>query len=193
MTDAAKTAAPTRTNDVLWAAIGLIGLVAITYLYTAPQMAALKEARAATQAREGDNQDVQGQIAQVAQISQQLAAQEAALTQLSLAAPVGAATDQLLVALQAIASESGVILVSVQPSGADTAQASAAVSLRGSYTGVHLFFELLQKNIRPLPATNVSIVSTPDASGVVLLNVGLTISAAQVADLAAAIPAGATQ
>lgn len=180
MTTTPKAATSGRSNDALWAVLGLAGLVAITYLYTAPQMQALKDARAASLARQQDNQDIQAQIAQVGQLGQQLESQQAALTQLGLAAPVGAATDQLLVALQAIASESGVILLSVQPTGADAAQASAVVTLRGSYTGVHLFFELLEKNIRPLPATNVSIASAADATGIALLNVSATISAAQV-------------
>lgn len=177
-----STAAPAtgRSNDILWAALGVLGVAVITYLYVAPQMTALKEARATTQAREQDTQDVRAQAASVAQLTQQLNSQPDALAQLALAAPVGAAADQLLVALQSIATESGVVLLSVQPTSATSELSSSVVTLRGSYTGVHLFFELIQKNIRPLAASNVAITSTADSEGVALLNVSLTISPAQV-------------
>ena len=65
MTATPKAATSGRSNDALWAVLGLAGLVAITYLYTAPQMQALKDARAASLARQQDNQDIQAQIAQV--------------------------------------------------------------------------------------------------------------------------------
>ena len=179
-----STAVPStgRSNDVLWAALGFLGVVVLSYLYVGPRMSELKDARAVTRAREKDNQDIQTQMTNVAQITQQLNSQPEALGQLALAAPVGAAPDQLLVALQSIASESGVVLLSVQPNVANAVQSqtSSVVTLRGSYTGVHLFFELLQKNIRPLSATNVAIASAVDTEGASLLNVSLTVLPAQV-------------
>lgn len=182
-----------RSNDILWAAVGLLGVAAMGYFYVLPSVTSLKDARATVKAKEQDNQEVQDQITQVTRIGAQLASQQTALQQLGLAVPSGAAFDQLLIALSAIASSSGVELSSVQPvavtaSGAATQGASATISLKGSYSGVHLFLENLAKNIRPVTIANLAIASSADEKNVSLLTVTMTLTAAQ-----AAVPAAAEQ
>lgn len=173
-----------RTNDILWATVGILGVLGMSYFYVAPQMTALKEARAITQAKEQDSATLQAQITQVDQTAKQLNAQPESLKQLALAAPSSTAYDQLLVALQAIASESGVILSSIHPTSGvattgATQQATATLAIKGSYSGVHLFLETVAKNIRPLTITNLALTSAVDAKGVSLLNATLIVTAAQ--------------
>jgi len=171
-----------RTNDILWATVGILGVLGMSYFYVAPRMTELKEARAVTQAKEQDSVALEAQIVQVDQTAKQLNARTDVLKQLALAAPSSMAYDQLLVALQAITSESGVIMSSVHPtSGATgaTQQATATLAIKGSYTGVHLFLETVAKNIRPLTITNLALTSAVDAKGVSLLNATLTVTAAQ--------------
>jgi Tfp pilus assembly protein PilO len=172
-----------RTNDMLWATIGILGVLGMSYFYVAPRMATLKEARAITQAKEQDSVALQAQITQVDKTAKELNAQPEVLKQLALAVPSSTAYDQLLVALQAITSESGVILSSIHPtSGVATGaaqQATATLAIKGSYSGVHLFLETIAKNIRPLKVTNLALTSAVDATGVSLLNATLIVTAAQ--------------
>lgn len=174
-----------RSNDILWAAVAILGVLAIGYFYVGPKITELKEARAVTLAKERDAQTIEAEIIKVNQIAQQLTAQTDTLKQLDLAAPTAAAYDQLLVALQALASESGVTLSSIQPTTAANTvgavqQVSATVGLKGSYSGVHLFLESVVKNIRPITITNLALTNATDAKGASLLNATLLVSAAQV-------------
>lgn len=182
MSTASKPAFAGRSNDILWAAVGILGVLAMGYFYVAPQMTELKTARATTQAREKDAAALETQITQVNQIAQQLNSQQSALQQLALAAPSSSAYDQLLIALQAIASESGVVLSTVQPASGNTTagqQVNVTISLKGSYGGMHLFLENTAKNIRPLTITNLSLTSAADVTGASLLNATLIVTAAQ--------------
>jgi Tfp pilus assembly protein PilO len=183
-----------RNNDLLWLAVGLIGVLGISYFYVAPQMSSLRQARAVTLAKADDIQKLQDEITKTNEIGLSLAGQKDALNQLALAAPATASFDQILVALQAIASQSGVILSSVQPVASTTSQqATATIALKGTYDGVHLFLENLAKNIRPVSVTNMALVSATDNSGASLLNATLTITAAQAQTIAPAATSGGNQ
>ncbi len=174
--------ASARSNDILWTAVGLLGVAAMGYFYVAPAIAKLKESRAAAQAKQNDVTAMTDQIAQIDQIGQQLAAQTESLKLLNLAVPATPAFDQLLMALAAMASQSGVELSTVTPAVGSTGAStpSASVSVKGTYTGIHLFLENAAKNIRPLTITNLGLAAaTVEGQATPLITATMTMTAAQ--------------
>jgi Tfp pilus assembly protein PilO len=191
----ANAATTSRTNDILWATIGILGVIGMGYFYVAPRIASLKESRAITQAKDDDIKELTAQIAQVKQTAKELNSQPDALKQLSLAAPNSTAYDQLLVALQAIATESGVVLTSVQPTSSTAGAAKlaiATVGIKGSYTYVHRFFEVIATNIRPMSISNLALSNAVDVNGVSTVSATLIVTAAQAIAPATAVDAAPT-
>lgn len=173
--------ATARTNTILWATVGVLGVAAMSYFYVAPQLDAWRVAQAKSQAKSADITLIQDQIAHVTTTASQLQQNQAGLDRLNIAVPDGAAFDQLLVSLEAIAEQAGVALKSIEPSPQETQQlATATLSIEGSFGGVKTFMTLIEQNARPLTVSNVSITSSAEAEGSALVNVTFTLSAAQV-------------
>lgn len=170
---------PGKQNGALWAVLGGLGAVVIGYFYTLPQITALKEVRTTVQARAADVAALDVQAQELLATKQLLDQRSAELERLALAVPNTNGIDDLLVTLESIASTSGVVLASVQPVvTAGTKGSEAAVTLRGSYSGVRLFLEQLAKNLRPIKITELSIAGSSDVAGASLVDVSLTVIAA---------------
>lgn len=176
-----------KSNATLWLLIGILGVGAIGYFYVAPQVRALKDIRLSGAALAADKLAYEVQISQIAALDTRLTVQETALDQLSLAVPDQPAVDELIVALQAIASKSGIVLSSIQPAAeGSTAGVSVLIAARGSYSGLHLFLEELGKNQRPIKVTELALNAASDVTGASLVNASMQLVAATASQSGAA-------
>lgn len=193
-----------KTNGMLWALLGLVVTFALGYFYVLPQVSTLRETRLATEALAADVTGLQAAMSEVQALDQSVAQRSAIVDQLNLAVPSSAAVDELIVSLETIASSAGVVLPTVQPAtSTDGSVVPLTVTVRGSYSGVRLFLELLEQNLRPIRVTTLTMSTTSDVSGASLVTTTLTLEAARVptataakadeAPNAAAAPGGANE
>ncbi|MBI4032327.1 type 4a pilus biogenesis protein PilO [Candidatus Berkelbacteria bacterium] len=189
---------PSKQNGMLWALLGILGVIAVGYFYTMPQIAKLKAVRTTAAARAADVLALEAQRQEILALNQQLDDRAGDLARLALAVPGAANMEELLVSLETIASTSGVVLASVQPvANAGAKGSEASVTLRGSYSGVKLFLELLAKNLRPVKVTELTLAGSSDVAGASLVDVTLTLVAADAVarsgGAASANPSAATE
>lgn len=179
------TAVQTRSNATLWLVLGILGAVAVTYTYTGPKIAELKEVRVTALARAADTQALQSQQAEAESLWQRLEVSQESLQTLDIAVPATPSVDEFMRSLEALASASGVVLTSVQPGQGDNA-VSVSATLRGSYDGIHLFLEHLGNSKRPVQVRELALNATADADGVSLLTATLRLEPATAATSQAA-------
>lgn len=170
-----------KSNATLWLLLGIVGAVAAGYFYVAPEVSELRQLRLNSQALAADRQAYELQISQVTALDTRLDAQQSVLDQLAVAIPARPAVDELIVALQAMASQSGIILSTIQPAAESSSDGvSATISARGSYSGLHLFLEELAKNQRPIKVTELALSAASDVTGASLVNASIQLVAATV-------------
>ena len=184
----AETPLQQKGNAMLWGVLGLLGAFVVGYFYVLPSVRELKTTRLAASALAADAQSLQTTINLVTATDQSLGEHQAAIDRLALAVPDHPAFDELLVSLSAIASASGVVVPTMQPLTAASGESGAGVSLtvRGSYSGIHLFLELVSQNLRPLKVTQLTLSSTSDVTGASLISASLSLVAARVGGATAA-------
>lgn len=87
------------------------------------------------------------------------------LNLLALAVPSEPQIPELLIMVQAIATRAGLILVNATPS-ASPGGTKMDITLKGSYSGVVSFLDILNRNLRPGVVQNFSIIgqSNPEES-----------------------------
>lgn len=174
----ARTQLATKSNATLWLLLGVLGVVAVTYAYTGPSIAKLKEVRLTALARAADTQELQARISQIVALEQQLKLREDKLKELDVAVPADPSIDEFVRSLEAMASASGVLLTSIQPAQAESSVASVSVSLRGSYSGIHLFLQRLATSRRPVAVRSLALSTAADAGGTSLLSATMQLDAA---------------
>ncbi|MFY9484146.1 MAG: type 4a pilus biogenesis protein PilO [Patescibacteria group bacterium] len=89
------------------------------------------------------------------------------LNLLSLAVPSEPQIPELLIMVQAVAQKAGLTLVNATPS-ASPGGTKMDITLKGGYSGVVSFLDILNRNLRPGVVQNFSIISQsnpPDESG----------------------------
>ncbi len=181
MAKSSQTSGAGRSNATLWLLLGVLGVLAIGYFYTVPQIETWKSARAMATAKQRDVQSIQQRIAEIQQLDGQLSQEASGLDRLDLAVPKTPGSEDLLITLEAIAAASGTSLASVQPldSTEEVAEPVITVGVTGSYGGVQLFLDLLSQNLRPIEVANLSLVGTSETDGASLVTATLTIMPAQ--------------
>ena len=168
-----------RSNATLWLLLGVLGAAAVTYLYTGPKIAELKDVRVTALAKAADTEALQDRVTQIVALDQQLALREASLRDLDVAVPVQAGVDEFIRSLEAMASSSGVLITGIQPVQAEGASAATvSATLRGSYSGIHLFLQHVAGSRRPVLVRNLALTATADADGTSLLSATLQLEAA---------------
>lgn len=176
---AAKTPLQPRTNATLWLLLGVAGALGTWQLYTAPQLQGLRQIRLSTAALAADKQAYELRLAEVAALDRRLVAQQPVLDQLALAVPDKPAVDELLVSLGAMASSSGIVLGTVQPSEQGTEEGiTVSLTARGSYAGIRLFLEALDSNLRPIKVTELGLAAASNVDGASLVNATVQLVAA---------------
>lgn len=178
---------PGKDNGSLWILLGILGVIAAGYFYTWPQLTELKSVRTTAAARTADLEAIQAQQQEISVLAQQLASRAADLDRLTLAVPSTSRNEELLVSLEHMASTSGVVLSTVQPTATAASSGSeVTVTLRGSYSGVAAFIELLDKNLRPVKIVDLSLTGSSDVVGASLVDATMTVVAADATPRAAA-------
>lgn len=169
-----------RSNGVLWGLLGALGVIGLGYFYVAPQVDTLRDTRLAAAALAADKQSYEIRINEVLALDERLDAAQSSLDQLDLAIPPDAAIDELLVSLDAMAAKSGIVLATIQPATVEGVENGVTVSLtaRGSYSGLKLFLETLQTNLRPLSVTSLAVSAASDVSGASLITASMELTAA---------------
>ncbi len=181
-----------RTNALLWVLLGVVGVLGTGYVYTLPQIEALREIRLSSAALAADKQAYELQISQLTALDERLEQHQPALDQLSLAVPDQPAVDELLVSLGAVASRSGIVLATIQPSSEVTPEGvTVSLTAKGSYAGIHLFLDALGTNQRPIKVTEVGLAAASDVAGASLVTASLQLVAATAGSAQPSSPASA--
>lgn len=181
-----------KQNNILWLTLGLVGVLVVGYFYVRPTLDELKAARAASAAAGRDLEALNTKISQIQSLNAQLDSNKDAVDKLNLAVPDQAAFDELLVTLNAIASKSGIRLVSLQPTG-DKAIANATVE--GSYSGIRSFVDNMHKNLRPINVSRLELRGGSNVANASLITVSMTLdpATAQLPETSAQSAAGQIQ
>ncbi len=175
----ADVAPSTRSNTLLWALLGLLGVGAVVYFYVAPQRSAVLAVRADSLAAAEDIDALQERVSTIVALGTTLEGRAADLKRLDLAVPQTDGSEDLLVALSDSAERSGVVVTAVAPAVSTSAGGHAVtVTVRGSYGGVRLFVGTLTDLVRPIAIDSLTFSATAELAGGSLMNATLELRAA---------------
>lgn len=166
-----------KRNDFLWMVLGIIIVTAIGYFYTYPQIINWQSAIIAAEARRLDAQEAQAKVATVEQKKAEIAQNKATVDELNLVAPETQAEDDFVATLESIAENTGLTVNFFQPNF-NSEHLEVSINANGSFLGIGLFLQDIQKNLRPVKISELRITNVSSVPGASLLNATMKITAA---------------
>lgn len=166
-----------KRNDFLWMVLGIILVTAVGYFYTYPQIIAWQNALIAAEARRLDAQEAQNKVSTVEQKKAEIAQNQDIVNELNLVAPGNQAEDDFVATLESIAENTGLTVNFFQPNF-NSEHLEVSINANGSFLGIGLFLQDIQKNLRPVKISELRITNVSSVPGASLLNATMKITAA---------------
>lgn len=141
---------------------------AIGYFGLKPMVSAYHNHQLAAGARTVEISEASKRKTALAQLAAQLKKFSRQIEFLRIAVPPEAQYPELLAQLAALASESELVLTTVQPQRSETASESGAaavvinLTVRGSFPKMISFAEKVEKNLRPITVSSISLIDGGD-------------------------------
>lgn len=169
-----------RASTPLWSLVGILVVVAAWFWWLVPTARTIRSVSAEATELATTRSDLEARHAYLATMATQIPAHKDEARLIQLAAPTDPSYPELLAALEAMATASGVTLVQVQPQAANTdpSQVVMNVGVSGTYEALASFIRASEAFVRPMGVRSLSVTTASSVESTALVTATISFGVA---------------